>query len=202
MKVIPLGLEIIPKAGFNSTNPSRDTFEWVFTPSNIMYDVYSRLLGIGGATDAAAYMVSKETIRYTDFLDKYNGYTNNEISAFVINAATSADISALTTKYGAILAAINSGEDIMFVYADAASPAMHSVLRSSYYNKDVIGDLERIYDLLQSKNVKCKITYLDCNKMTADTTTSSKIDCVILNYKKNYDTAVNTVIDYIKNGTA
>jgi len=173
MKVIPLGLQCSVPDGINRANLREYSypFDWLWTPSKTTYDILSILIN-DGIEKALEYMTTGYTYyRYlgnehymsVDYIteSQMNKYTGLGNTHFTINNEYK---NKLKIRLERLLNDIKSNENILFVYADSASPQLNYHLDEIVYGIDATEYLLKIYELIYPVNNNIKIVYFCWNE--------------------------------------
>jgi hypothetical protein len=169
MKFIPLGLQCSVPDGIKESNLRDCSYplDWLWSPSKTTYDILTILITEGGVENAVEYMTTGYT--YYKYMGnehykssgsktecQMNKNTGLGITHFTINAEYK---SKLKRRLERLLKDITSGENIVFIYADAANSRMNYTLDGIEYGTDATEYLLKTYDLLYKINNNIKIVY-------------------------------------------
>lgn len=179
MKYIPLGLQCSVPAGIRRAEKSEYAypFDWLWTPSKTTYNILKILFSdplankeyiIDNEIDKAiVYMTDKYS--YYKYLENEHYESTEGITESQMNKDTGLGIThykidaeykvQLKRRLERLVKDIKSGEDIMFIYADAASDTKNYTLDNVEYGVDATEYLLKIYDLIQPIHPKMQIVY-------------------------------------------
>jgi hypothetical protein len=175
MKYIPLGLQCSVPDGIRRAQKREYAypFDWLWTPSETTYHILKILFSDHldnedvAIDNAIEYMTTGYS--YYKYLENEHYESTDGITESQINKDTGLGTTHYTIdeKYKVQLKRrlerlvndIKSGEDIMFIYADAASDTKNYTLDNVEYGVDATEYLLKIYELIHKVNTKIQIVY-------------------------------------------
>lgn len=207
-KFIPLGLQCSVPEGIKRANLREYSypFDWLWTPSKTTYNILNILINDG----------IEKTIEYMTQNYEYFLYLNNErfkitdqITKCQMNIETGVGITHFTIdneykeklrkRLEKLLFEINNSYNIVFIYADAASPDLNYHLNDIEYGLDATEYLLKIYDLIITINKNIEILYFCWNERKK---INNKIKYIGYEYQKDRDCVSEIIKNYlIKNYT-
>lgn len=206
MKVIPLGLQCSVPHGIKLANLREYSypFDWLWTPSKTTYHILHILIH-DGIEKAVEYMTSDYTYyRYlgnqqyasVDMstecqMNKTSGLGNTH---FTINNEYK---NKLRTRFERLLRDITSTENILFIYADAASPGQNYYLDGIEYGVDATEYLEKIYELLYPRNNNIKIVYFCWKEREKEKTDARGIEYIAYDFQENWFGVSEIIKNYL-----
>lgn len=205
MKFIPLGLQCSVPDAIKKANLREYSypFDWLWCPSKTTYEIVSILIN-NGVEKALEYMTTGYT--YYNYLgnERYisvSNITENQINSitglgnthFTINEEY---INKLRRRLERLIRDIKSKEEILFIYADAASPEQNYYLDEIEYGLDATEYLIKIYDLLYPINNNIKIIYFCWEERKRDNT--CKIDYISFEFKNIWFAVSDIIKDYLE----
>lgn len=203
MKVIPLGLQCSTPEGIKRNN-LRDysyPFDWLWTPSKTTYHILHHLMNKGIAS-AVEYMTTGYTYyRYlnNEHYESVEYMTESQMNRdtglgnthFTINDEYKQK---LTRRFERMLRDIHSGENILFLYADAANPYLNYHLDEVEYGVDATEYLVAIYELMHPYNSHIRMVYLCWKERAKD---DSCIEYVPYEHQSNLEEMCQVVTQYL-----
>lgn len=205
MKFIPFGLQCSVPDAIKKTNLREYSypFDWLWCPSKTTYEIINILIN-NGVEKALEYMTTGYT--YYNYLgnERYisvSNITENQINSitglgnthFTINEEY---INKLRRRLERLVRDIKSKEEILFIYADAASPEQNYYLDEIEYGLDATEYLIKIYDLLYPINNNIKIIYFCWEERKRDNT--CKIDYISFEFKNIWFAVSDIIKDYLE----
>jgi len=177
MKVIPLGLQCsvpdaIKKAGMRMYSYPLD---WLWSPSKTTYHILSILIK-EGVEKTVAYMTTGYT--YYKYLGNEHYLSVDDVTISQMNKDSGLGNThfpinddykiKLARRLERLLTDIQSGEDILFIYADAASHELNYYLDDIEYGTDANEYLLKIHDLIYPLNNHIKMVYFCWHERRGD----------------------------------
>ena len=202
MKFIPLGLQCSVPDAIKKTNLRKYSypFDWLWCPSKTTYEIINILIN-NGVEQALEYMTTGYT--YYNYLgnESYisvSNVTENQMNNmnglgnthFTINEEYK---NKLRRRLERLVRDIKSNDNILFIYADAASPDQNYYLDDIEYGLDATEYLIKIYDLLYPINNNIKIIYFCWRER--ERCNNYKIDYISYEFKNKWF-AISDIIKY------
>jgi hypothetical protein len=168
MKIIPIGLQCTVPEAIRDCNLREHSypFDWLWTPSLTVYNII-KLLCDSGVDKTVEYMTTGFT--YYTYLGNEHFISVNHCTECQMNKITGLGINHFTIndeyketlkrRLQRLLNDINSKEDILFIYADAANPEANYHLDDINYGLPATEDLNKLYDYIYPLNNNVKILY-------------------------------------------
>lgn len=173
MKFIPLGLQCSAPDGIAKANAREHSypFDWLWTPSKAAYAILSLLVS-DGIDAAVEYMTTGYS--YYRYLGCERYLSVDCTSECQMNSASGLGCTHFTIndefktklkrRFERLLRDITSGDRVVFIYADAASPDMNYHLDDVEYGLDATEHLLKIYDLIRPLNSRIEVLYFCWNE--------------------------------------
>ena len=191
MKVIPLGLQCSVPEGIKRANLREYSypFDWLWTPSKTTYDILNILIN-EGVDSALNYMTTGYT--YYKYLGNEHYTSVNNITESQMNKDTGLGNTHFTIndeyknklkrRLERLIRDINSQDQLIFIYADAANTNFNYYLDDIEYGVDATEYLIKIYSLICPLNKNIKIVYFCWNDRKKD---NGLIDYISYDYQTN-----------------
>lgn len=203
MKVIPLGLQCSVPEGIMRANMREYSypFDWLWCPSKTTYTILHILIH-EGVEKALDYMTTGYTYyRYhgNEHYSSVNTITESQMNPISGLGNTHFRIDdaykqTLQRRLERLLRDIQSGEQLLFVYADAANPYLNYHLDEVEYGLDATEDLVKIYDLLYPINNSSKIVYVCWNERNKE---HAKIEHIPYAYTNSWHGVSEIIKNYL-----
>lgn len=168
MKIVPVGLQCtvpgaLKRAGMRDCSYP---FDWLWMPGKTSYEILAKLLN-EGVESAVDYMTTGWT--YCDYDGKERYTRTDRTTECQMNMVTGLGVthftidedfkSKLRRRFARLLTALHSDEDLLFVYADATSPALNYHLDGVEHGLDATEWLLKIHDLVSPLHPNTKMLY-------------------------------------------
>jgi hypothetical protein len=208
MKVIPLGLQCSVPDAIQKANLREYShpFDWMWTPSKTTYDILSVLIN-DGIDDAVEYMTTGYS--YYKYLGCERYLSIGSISECQMNSTSGLGCTHFTMneefktklkgRLTRLLQDITSGESLLFVYADAASPTMNYHLDDVEYGLDATEHLLKIYELINPLNSRIQVVYFCWNERVG---TNGIIEYVPFDFKPDWHHVSYLIQCYLERRTS
>lgn len=202
MKVIPLGLQCSVPEAIKQSNLREYSypFDWLWTPSETTYNILSILIN-DSPEKASEYMTTGYT--YYRYLGNEHYTSVPEITESQMNKITGLGITHFTIndeykdklkiRLERLLRDIKSGEDLLFIYADAASHERNYYLDEVEYGVDATDFLLKIYELIYPLNNNIRIIYFCWNERKKE---NDKIEYVSYDFKNGWHDVSEVIKSY------
>ena len=206
-KFIPLGLQCSVPEGIKRANLREYSypFDWLWTPSKTTYNIFNILIN-DGIDKTLDYMT--QNYEYFLYLNNEHFIITDQITKYQMNVETGIGISHFTIdneykeklrkRLEKLLFEINNGYNIVFIYADAASPDLNYHLNDIEYGLDATEYLLKIYDLIITINKNIEILYFCWNERKQ---INDKIKYIGYEYQKDWGYVSEIIKNYLKNYT-
>lgn len=205
MKVIPLGLQCSVPEGIKRANFREYSypFDWLWSPSKTTYNILSILIN-DGIEKALEYMTTGYT--YYRYLGNEHYVSVDNITESQMNKNSGLGNTHFTInndyknklkiRIERLLRDIISGENILFIYADAANSYLNYHLDDTEYGVDATEYLLKIYELIYPLNNKIKIVYFCWNERKRK---NDIIEYISYNFKNNWGEVSELIKTYLIN---
>jgi hypothetical protein len=206
MKVIPLGLQCSVPHGIKLANLREYSypFDWLWTPSKTTYHILQALIHDGiekaveNMTTGYTYYTYLGNEHYTSVdavtesqMNKTSGLGNTH---FRINDEYK---SKLRIRFERLLRDIQSKENILFIYADAANPDLNYHLDDIEYGVDATEYLLKIYDLIHPLNNNIKIVYFCWNERKREINDACGIEYIAYDFANHWHDVSEIIKNYL-----
>lgn len=203
MKVIPLGLQCSVPEGIKRAKMREYSypFDWLWSPSKTTYTILSIVLR-DGIDHAVEYMTTGYS--YYKFLgnehyrsvahvteSQMNKESGLGITHFTINNEYKAKLRIRLERF---LRDVRSGEQIVFVYADAANAYLNYHLDDIVYGVDATEYLLRIHELMYPLNPNIQIVYFCWQQRRRE---NGIIEYVPYDFKKHWYDVSDVIKTYL-----
>ena len=205
MKVISLGLQCSVPEGIKKANLREYSypFDWLWTPSKTIYNILSILIN-EGIEKALEYMTTGWT--YYKYLGNEHYISVNNITESQMNKNSGLGITHFTInneyknklkiRLERLVKDIKSGENILFIYADAANPYLNYHLDEIEYGLDATEYLLKIYEIIYPINNNIKIIYFCWNDRKEE---NNIIKYIPYDFKNNWSEVSELIKTYLIN---
>jgi hypothetical protein len=179
MKVIPLGLQCAVPDGIKKANLREYSypFDWLWCPSKTTYDILNILIN-ESIDHAVEYMTTGYTYYRYMGNEHYESVEANITTESQMNSITGLGITHFTindeykntlrTRLQRLIRDVQSNEDILFIYADAANRNSNYHLDGVEYGLDATEYLLKIHELIHPINNNIRIVYFCWNERKQD----------------------------------
>ena len=203
MKVIPLGLQCSVPEGIKRANLREYSypFDWLWCPSKTTYNIINILIN-DGIEKALNYMTTGYT--YYKYLGNEHYISVNNITDCQINKNTGLGNTHFTInneyknklkiRLDRLLRDIKSGENIIFIYADAANSYLNYHLDEIEYGVDATEYLLKIYNLIYPHNNSIKILYFCWNERKKE---NHVIEYISYDFKNKWVEVAELIKNYL-----
>jgi hypothetical protein len=203
MKVIPLGLQCSVPDGIKKANMREYSypFDWLWSPSKTTYNILNILIN-DSIEKALEYMTTGYS--YYKYLGNEHYTSVNNITESQMNKISGLGIThfiindeyknKLRIRLERLLHDIKSNENILFVYADAATHHLNYHLDDVEYGVDATEYLLKIYDLILPLNNNIKIIYFCWNERKKD---NGIIEYISYDFKKHWSEVSELIKHYL-----
>jgi len=205
MKVIPLGLQCSVPEGIKRANLREYSypFDWLWSPSKTTYNILSILIN-DGVENALEYMTTGYTYyrclgneHYISVDNITESQMNKNSGLGNIHFTINNDYkNKLKIRIERLLRDIISGENILFVYADAANSYLNYHLDDIEYGVDATEYLLKIYELIYLLNNNIKIVYFCWNERKRE---NDIIEYISYDFKNNWVEVSDLIKTYLIN---
>jgi hypothetical protein len=192
MKVIPLGLQCSVPDGIKLANMREYSypFDWLWTPSKTTYNILNILIN-DSVEKAVEYMTTG--YKYYKYIGNEHYISVDHITECQMNKNSGLGIThfridneykiKLKKRLERLMRDLQSTENILFIYADAANPILNYHLDEVEYGTDATEYLLKIYDLIYPINNNIKIVYFCWNERKRE---NNIIEYISYEHKPNY----------------
>ena len=203
MKFIPLGLQCSVPEGIKISNMREYSYplDWIWSPSKTSYNILNILIN-NDIEETIEYMTRGYT--YYRYLGNEHYISVNNITENQMNKQTGLGITHFTInkeyknklkiRLERLLMDIKSGDNILFIYADAANKDSNYYLDEVEYGLDATEYLLKIYELVYPFNNNIKIVYFCWNERKRE---NDIIEYVSYDYKKGWAEVSQLIKEYL-----
>ena len=203
MKIIPIGLQCTVPEAIKRANMREYSYplDWLWSPSKTTYHLFSILIkeslekAIDYMTTGYSYYKYMNNEHYESVdhntESQMNKNTGLGITHYTINEEFKGK---LKRRLERLLMDINSGEDLLLIYADSANPYLNYHLDDMEFGVDATEYLLKIHELLFPLNNKIHIVYFCWNERKRP---NSHIEYISYDFKENWVELSEIIKEYL-----